>query len=142
MKKIFLLMTLSALLLVACDKEKVVQSDDLPASANGFVTTHYAGKQILQVVKELDNLKTYFHVYLDNGSKLDFSRKGDIKKIEGVEAIPNTVIPALILDYVDTYYPADFIRGWEIDDATQDIKLSTGVKLEFDKNGNFLRIDG
>lgn len=135
-------MTLSALLLVACDKEKVVQSDDLPASASGFVTTHYAGKQILQVVKELDNLKTYFHVYLDNGSKLDFSRKGDIKKIEGVETVPNTVIPVLILDYVDTHYPNDFIRGWEIDDATQDIKLSTGLKLEFDKNGNFLRIDG
>ena len=59
MKKNFLLMTLSALLLVACDKEKVVQNDDLPANASGFVNTHYSGKQILQVVKELDNLKTY-----------------------------------------------------------------------------------
>ncbi len=94
------------------------------------------------MVKELDNLKTYFHVYLDNGTKLDFSRQGNIKKIEGVEAIPDTVIPALILTYVDTHYANDFIRGWEIEDATQDIKLSTGLKLEFDKNGNFLRIDG
>ncbi|MEP7374178.1 MAG: PepSY-like domain-containing protein [Chitinophagaceae bacterium] len=142
MKKIFLLMTLSVLLLVACDKEKVVQSDDLPANASGFVTTHYASKQILQVVKELDNLKTYFHVYLNNGSKLDFSRKGDIKKIEGVEAIPDTVIPSLILNYVDTHYPNDFIRGWEIEDATQNVKLSTSIQLEFDKNGNFLRVDG
>ena len=64
MKKIFLLMTLSAFLLVACDKEKVVQSTDLPPNASGFVSTHYSGNQILQVVKELDNLKTYFHVYL------------------------------------------------------------------------------
>lgn len=135
-------MTLSVLLLVACDKEKVVQSDDLPANASGFVTTHYASKQILQVVKELDNLKTYFHVYLNNGSKLDFSRKGDIKKIEGVEAIPDTVIPSLILNYVDTHYPNDFIRGWEIEDATQNVKLSTSIQLEFDKNGNFLRVDG
>lgn len=135
-------MTLSALLLVACDKEKVVQPDDLPANASGFVSTHYAGKQILQIVKELDNLKTYFHVYLNNGSKLDFSRQGNIKKIEGVEAIPVTVIPALITNYVNTHYPNDFIRGWEIEEATQDIKLSNDLKLEFDKNGNFLRIDG
>ena len=135
-------MTLSALLLVACDKEKVIQPGDLPANASGFISTHYSGKQILQVIKELDNLKTYYHVYLDNGSKLDFSRQGDIKKIEGVEAIPDTVIPSLILTYVDTNYPNDFIRGWEMDDAIQEIKLSNDLNLEFDKNGNFLRIAG
>ena len=135
-------MTLSALLLVACDKEKVVQSDDLPANASGYVSTHYAGKQILQVIKELDNLKTYYHVYLDNGTKLDFTRQGNIKKIEGTDAIPDTVIPVLILNYVGTNYPAAFIRGWDIEDATQEIKLSTDTELEFDKNGNFLRVKG
>lgn len=142
MKKIFLLMTLSALLLVSCDKEKVVHSDDLPASASGYVSTHFAGKQILQVVKELDNLKTYYHVYLDNGTKLDFSRQGNIKKIEGTEAIPGTAIPVLILNYVTANYPAAFIRGWQLEDATQEIKLSTDIELEFDKNGNFLRVKG
>ena len=133
-------MTLSALLLVACDKEKVVYSDDLPANARGFITTHYSGKQILQVVKELDNLKTYYHVYLNNGTKLDFSRQGNIKKVEGTEEIPDTVIPLLILNYVDTNYPAAFIRGWDLDDTKQEIKLSTDIELEFDKNGNFLRV--
>ena len=133
-------MTLSALLLVACDKEKVVHSDDLPATASGFITTHYSGKQILQVVKELDNLKTYYHVYLNNGTKLDFSRQGNIKKVEGTEEIPGTVIPVLILNYVHTNYPAAFIRGWDLDDTRQEIKLSTDVELEFDKNGNFLRV--
>ena len=133
-------MILSAFLLVSCDKEKVVQTDDLPANASGFVSTHYAGKQILQVVKELDNLKTYYHVYLNNGTKLDFSRKGDIKKVEGTDPVPNTVIPALILNYVSTNYAAAFIRGWELDDTRQEVKLSSDVELEFDKNGNFLRV--
>ncbi len=135
-------MTLSALLLVACDKEKVVQSNDLPANAAGFISTHYPGKQILQVVKELDNLKTYYHVYLNNGTKLDFSRQGNIREIEGSEAIPATVIPVLILNYVNTNYPTAFIRGWELEDATQEIKLSINTELEFDRNGNFLRIKG
>ena len=133
-------MTLSALLLVSCDKEKVIQEDDMPANATGFVTTHYPGKKVLQVVKELDNLKTYYHVYLDNGSKLDFSRTGNIRKIEGADAIPATVIPTLIAEYVATNYPGDFIRGWDLNDATQDIKLSSAKELEFDKNGNFLRV--
>jgi hypothetical protein len=139
MKK-FILMTLSAFFLVACDKEKVVQADDLPANASGFVSTHYPGKQILQVVKELDNLKTYYHVYLNNGTKLDFSRQGNIREIEGTERIPDTVIPVLILDYVAAHYSAAFIRGWEIDDTKQEVSLSTDIELEFDKNGNFLRV--
>ena len=139
MKK-FILMTLAAFFLVACDKEKVVQADDLPANASGFVSTHYAGKEILQVVKELDNLKTYYHVYLDNGTKLDFSRQGDIREIKGTEAIPGTVIPVLIRNYVTANYPAAFIRGWELEDTKQDVTLSTDEELEFDKNGNFLRV--
>lgn len=142
MKKMFLLMILSAFLLVACDKEKVIQTNDLPAIATGFIATHYPDKQILQTVKELDNLKTYYHVYLNNGTKLYFTRLGNIKKIEGTEAIPDTIIPALILNYIKSNYPAAFIREYEIDDATQEIKLSTAINLEFDNNGNFLRFKG
>jgi Protein of unknown function (DUF2874). len=133
-------MTLSAFMFVSCDKEKLVQEDDLPANAAGFVSTHYSGKKILQVVKELDNLKTYYHVYLDNGTKLDFSRQGNIKKIEGVEAIPDTVIPVLILNYVEANHAGEFIRGWKLDDTIQEIRLSSDDVLEFDKNGNFLRV--
>ena len=135
-------MTLAALMLVACDKEQAVLADDLPANAIGFVEAHYDGKKIMYVIKELDNLKTYYHVYLDNGTKLDFSRQGVVKKIEGTEAIPDTVIPQLILDYVDVNYPNEFIRGWEIRNASQNIQLSGDVELEFDTNGNFLRVNG
>ena len=135
-------MTLAALMLVACDKEQAVLADELPANAIGFVEAHYDGKKILYVIKELDNLKTYFHVYLDNGTKLDFSRQGVIMKIEGTEAIPDTVIPQLILDYVDANYPNEFIRGWEIRNASQNVQLSGDIELEFDTNGNFLRVNG
>ena len=135
-------MTLAAFMLVSCDKEEAILTDELPANALGFVEAHYDGKKILHVIKELDNLKTYYHVYLDNGTKLDFNRQGSIKKIEGVERIPDTVIPQLILDYVETNYGGEFIRGWEVSDATQDITLSNDTDLEFDRNGNFLRING
>jgi len=88
MKKFFL-MTLAAFMLVSCDKEEAILTDELPANVLGFVEAHYDGKTILHVVKELDNLKTYYHVYLDNGTKLDFNRHGSIMKIEGHEKIPD-----------------------------------------------------
>ncbi len=141
MKKVFAMLVVSSVLLIACDKEKVVGSDDLPANATGYITTHYPAIQIKQVVKERDDLKTYFHVYLENGSRLSFSRQGDIREIKGTTAIPDAILPALIVNYVTTNYPGAFIKEWERDDTGHEIKLSTNIKLEFDRNGNFLRID-
>ena len=142
MKKFILAMSMPALfLLVSCEKEKVIGNDDLPAKASNFIETHYAGKHIRQVVKERDDLKIEYHVYLDNNTKLDFNKDGDIKEIEGTERIPDDVLPALVLQYVNTHYPAAFIRGWNPDENDQEVKLSTGVELLFDSNGNFIRID-
>ncbi len=141
MKKVFAMLVVAALLLTACDKEKIVGNDDLPATATAFITTHYSSAQIRQVVKERDDLKTYFHVYLDNGTRLSFSRQGDIREIKGTEPIPGAVLPALLLNYVTTNYPDAFIKEWELDDTGHEVKLSSNIKLEFDKNGNFLRID-
>ncbi len=133
-------MVLPVLLLAACDKEKTIQPNDLPANASGYVNTHFAGQQVLQVVKERDDLKISYFVYLGNGTKLEFNREGNIREIEGTVAIPNSALPVLIIDYVHVNYPAAFIRGWEIEDTRQEIKLSNNVELEFDRNGNFLRI--
>jgi len=128
-------------LLVSCDKEKVINNDDLPAKATSFINTHYATQVIRQVVKERDDLKTEYHVYLDNNTKLDFNKDGDIKEIEGSEKIPDAILPALIVTYVNTNYPTAFIRAWDPDETNQEVKLSTGPELLFDSNGNFLRID-
>ncbi|RYY58313.1 MAG: hypothetical protein EOO05_16815 [Chitinophagaceae bacterium] len=142
MKKFILAMSVPAMfLLVSCDKEQVIQNDDLPAKATSFINTHYSDQAIRQVVKERDDLKTAYHVYLDNNTQLDFNREGEIKEIEGTEKIPDAILPALIVTYVNTNYPTAFIRAWDPNDTSQDVKLSTGVELLFDSNGNFLRIE-
>ena len=141
MKQLLLLALLPALLLTACDKEKIIDTEDLPADVRGYVQTHYGSVAIRQAVKERDDLKISYYVYLENGTKLTFARNGDIKEIEGTTPIPDSALPALIVSYVSANYPGAFIKEWEIDDATQDVELSNNVKLEFDRHGNFLRID-
>lgn len=141
MKKVLLAGLFAGLFLMSCDKEKIVKADDLPAKASSYLSTHYSAVPVSQVVKERDDLKTSWYVYLNNGSKLEFDGDGDIKEIEGTTKIPDTVFPVLILNYVQTNYPAAFIKGWDWENTTQDVKLSTGITLEFDHNGNFLRID-
>lgn len=142
MTKFILAMAVPAMfLLVSCDKEKVVNNDDLPATATSFITTHYPAQAIRQVVKERDDLKTEYHVYLDNNTKLEFSKDGEIREIEGTERIPDAILSPLIVSYVTNNYAPAFIRGWDPESTNQEIKLSNGVELLFDNNGNFLRID-
>lgn len=141
MKRIFPLMAALVFALASCDKEKVVSSNDLPATSTTFINTHFAGKDILQVVKETDDLKTTYKVHLSGGTKLEFNKDGEIYDIESNEALPSSVIPTSIQNYVTANYPTFHIKEWEIDKTTQEIKMSNGLTLVFDKNGTFLRID-
>ena len=134
-------MTAFVLVLASCDKEKVVSSNDLPATSTSYINTHFAGHQILQAVKEVDDLKTTYKVYLSNGTKLKFNRDGEIFDIESNDALPSSVIPSSIREYVTINYPTLHINEWELDKTTQEVKLSNGLSLVFDKNGTFLRID-
>lgn len=129
------------MLFTACDKESVVSADGLPKDAQLFITQHFPNHEILQVVKERDDLKTTYEVYLSEGFNLDFDKKGKIVSVEGTSKLPDSVVPEKILGYVQTNYPDYFIRDWELDDRGQEVTLSNGMDLKFDKNGNFLRID-
>ncbi len=144
MKKAIRLVTLMGAVLVmftACDKESIVSADGLPKDAQVYITQHFPSHEILQVVKERDDLKTTYDVYLSEGFNLDFDKKGKILGVEGAGKLPDSVVPAKVLTYVNTNYPDFFIRDWELDDRGQEVKLSNGMELKFDKNGNFLRID-
>ncbi|HWK98347.1 MAG TPA: PepSY-like domain-containing protein [Parapedobacter sp.] len=142
-KVIHSVFSLAVVLMVfaACDKESVVSTDGLPKDAQLFISQHFPNHEILQVVKERDDLKTTYDVYLSDGFNLDFDKNGKIIGLEGTSKLPDSVVPEKILAYVQANYPDYFIRDWELDDRGQEVTLSNGMDLKFDKNGNFLRID-
>ena len=141
MKSTILILALHVLLLASCTKEKIVGSDDLPATSTNYVTTHFPDQTIVHAVREYDDLQIKYTVYLKNGVKIEFNQNGEVKEIDGNNALPDSVIPAAILAYVKSNYPSAFIKKWEVERTKQEVKLSNGITLEFDKNGNFLRID-
>lgn len=139
--KIILLFVVYVLVFTSCNKEKIVSSNDLPAISTNYINTHFSGQQIVQAVKERDDLKITYKVYLNNGTKLEFNKDGEIIEMESNEALPESVIHSSILSYVHSNYPVVFIKAWELDKTLQEVKLSNGLSLEFDRNGIFLRID-
>ena len=141
MKSTILILALPVLLLASCTKEKIVGSDDLPATGTNYIATHFPDQTIVHAVREYDDLQIKYTVYLKNGVKIEFNQNGEVKEIDGNNALPDSVIPAAILAYVKSNYPSAFIKKWEVERTKQEVKLSNGITLEFDKNGNFLRID-
>lgn len=140
MKTAILLLSLPVMILASCTKEKILGSNDLPAVSAGFIAANFPDQPVVHAVKEYDNLKIEYFVYLKSGVKIVFNHSGEVQEIDSNTAIPQKVIPVSILNYVNDQYPADFICKWKTERSLQFVTLSTGIVLEFDKNGNFLRI--
>lgn len=127
----------------ACSKEDdvVINESELPAAAKTYVQTHFAGTTISRVVKDTEGIGVDYEVYLVNNTYLEFNGDGVIEEVKSASKLPDSVIPAKLLSYVNTNFVSLFIIEWELDTLGQEVKLSNGVELKFDLEGNFIRID-
>lgn len=148
MKK--LLLGLSFLLAIAvftvsCSKDDNVNDVVLPSKANTFLSAKFKGANIVKLSKVNDNqTKKEFEVILDNGIKVEFDKDGNWVEIEAIKddgTIPNEFVPAKIHAYVTLNYPNLGINSIEIEDDGYEIELTDGTDLDFDLDGNFLKID-
>ena len=127
--------------LISCAKDEVIPVSQLPVEIKTYISTHFPSNTIVQVVKDLDGLTKTYDVMLSDQISLEFNRKNQIIDIDGKTALPNSVIPEKIRQYVTANYPTNVITDWELDDRNQQIQLDNGLDLEFTMNGDFIRID-
>lgn len=126
---------------ISCDQEKVMPASEYPSEITSFVSTHFPNNSILQIVKDSDGMSKKYEVLLSENISLKFDRKKEVTDIDGNKQLPDSVIPEKILQHVMANYPDNFITDWELDDKKQKVKLDNGLELEFNKEGNFLKLD-
>ena len=140
MKKLFLI-AIVPFLLISCEKEKIMSSSKIPSEISDFVGTHFPENPIIQAIKDTDGFELTYDITLEGVYFLEFNRKKEVIDMEGLLKLPDSVIPAKLLDYVSSNYADTFIIGWELNDRNQQVKLDNGLELIFTMNGDFLRID-
>lgn len=140
MKKFFIL-ALLPFFLASCDKEEILPISDIPSEITAYIETHFPANPVIQAIEDKDGFELTFDITLEGGFFLEFNRKKEVIDIEGTTKLPDSVIPTKLLDYVAANYADNFIVGWELDDKNQQIELDYGLDLEFNMNGDFLRID-
>ncbi len=154
-KKLVLIVALfmMPLSLIGCDREVPLTVNDVPNEIKTYVEKHFSDYDILQIMKDYDGAELTYDVILKSKQTsglitLEFNRKKQIISIDSQNTcLPESVIPAPIWAYVSANYQNQniCINDWSFDrdglNKHQEVELSNGLNLEFDKDGNFRRID-
>ncbi len=123
------------------EKERIIPASELPVEITNWISTHFPDNEIVRSKVEIKKNKKKYEIYLQGGFNLEFNSRKEITEIDGHTKLPDSVIPDKIKQYVDANYPDNFIISWELERNKQEVELDNGIELEFDLNGNFIRID-
>ena len=123
-------------------QEVIIPFNQLPAKAKTSIHQHSKGVRVMNVIQDRDAFSKDFDVNFENGTKVEFDRTGNWKEIKTLSgSVPSSLVPAKIKRYISNNYNGASIVEINKDAYKIDVELSNGVDLDFDKNGNFLRID-
>lgn len=124
---------------VVAQADKPSTIDALPKTAQEFLNTYFAKDKVASVM--LDESDGDFKVRLESGAKIEFNKVGSWMEIEGLTSLPKGLVSSNIYDYVSHNYKKTKIVKIERDKNGFEIELADGRELEFDLNGNFVKLD-
>lgn len=145
MKKIFFILPIALFLaLVSCSGEKYSRDAAiLPEKAQKLISQHFnSAISIVKEEKEFAEGKEY-EVILADGCEITFDSKGEWKDIETPNnlAVPGSLVPKPIYDYIVANHHGASIVGIEKEKKGYEVELSNNLKIEFNKDGGFLKYD-
>ena len=137
--KIFLAALLCILVSnVAMADDKPIPVEQLPAAAKIFVQTNFEGKKIIYAEKDWNS----YECRLDDGTKIEFNRKGNWKKVDcHYTPVPAAIIPEPIQQYVKTSFPGTMITKIDKERYGYDVELSNDIDLKFNYQGMIIGMD-
>jgi len=152
--KLSMVMLLSGTLFFqAADKKEIVSEQNqsevvtagvlqqMPANVKNFLAKYYPKATVAKYESKTTLAGKKYEVKLNNGAEIDFDKNGNWEEISDKQGVNPVLIPAKIKTYLDQKYKGVKVESIDKDDNKIKIDLINVVDLEFDKSGNFLRID-
>lgn len=123
------------------DDEVEITLAELPEAIKTFVETHFPDIAYRKLWRETHGSRVQYEVELDNDVEMEFDHNNELTGIESDAGIPDAIVPAKILAYVNENYASALIVEWKLDRRKQEVELDNDVELVFDLDGNFLYAD-
>lgn len=146
MKRLAVILTAVALLAAWApawaDNERPVSVEELPATAQQFLKSHFSQQEISYAKADEGIFDKEYTVYFTDGTKVEFAKSGEWKQVDcKYNEVPSAIVPQQIRDYADSHFRGRKINNIERGKRGYEVELDNGVDLTFDKQLRFVKMD-
>ena len=148
MKRIFRILMIAICCMVSfnmvanADNDKPISVNALPAKAQILLNNNFNGQKVMLATIELGVVSRNYDVVLQNGTKLEFDKKGNLTEIDCKRGIvPALLIPQAIKNYLKDNYAGQSVKKIEMNKNEYEVELTNGLDLTFNKHFQLIDID-
>ncbi len=128
--------------LICCADDKPIPVEQLPEAAKTFIKKHFPTQAISYAAKDAEISGATYEVRLNDGTEIDFDRKGNWDKVDcKLKAVPAAIVPAAIVSYVSAKFPDQQIVKIDKERGGHEIELTNDLELKFNKRGALIGMD-
>lgn len=144
MKKMlsFMLVAILAVQVVMADDVVTKDSNKLPNAARVVLKQQFPNVNISYIKIDKELFQTTYEAVLTSGVEVKFDSEGKWIEVDCKNAeVPMSFVSASIKKYVQDNFPDELIVKIERERRGVTVELRNGLDLEFDNNGDIVRID-
>lgn len=133
---------LSCNILASAGNDKPISVNTLPIKAQILLTNYFGNQKVALATIESGVVNKSYDVVLQNGTKLEFNKKGELTEIDCKQGVvPVNLIPQSIKNYLQNNYPGQSVKKLEIKKKEYEVELFNGMDLTFNKHFQLIDID-
>lgn len=148
MKRILRILMIAICCMVLCNmvanagNDKPISVNALPAKAQTLLSQHFNGQKVMLATIESGVVSRSYDVVLQNGTKLEFDKKGNLTEIDCNQAtVPDQLVPQAIKNYLMENYAGQSVKKIEKNKNEYEVELANGLDLTFNKHFQLIDID-
>ena len=148
MKRIFRILMIAICCMVSCNmaanagNDKPISVNALPAKAQTLLNNHFNSQKVMLATIESGVVSRSYDVVLQNGTKLEFDKKGNLTEINCKQGIvPALLIPQALKNYLKDNYAGQSVKKIEMNKNEYEVELTNGLDLTFNKHFQLIDID-
>ena len=148
MKRILRILMIAICCMVSCNmvanagNNKPISVNALPAKVQTLLSQHFNGQKVMLATIESGVISRSYDVVLQNGTKLEVDKKGNLTEIDcKQDIVPAQLIPQAIRNYLKDNYAGQSVKKIEMNKNEYEVELVNGLDLTFNKHFQLIDID-
>ena len=148
MKRIFRILMIAICCMLTCNmaanagNDKPIAINALPIKAQTLLSNHFNNQKVMLATIESGIINKSYDVVLQNGTKLEFDKKGNLTEIDcKLGIVPALLIPQAIKNYLKDNYAGQSVKKIEMNKNEYEVELVNGLDLTFNKHFQLIDID-